>query len=390
MLKRLVLTTVTAGAVVFAGGGCKKKAEEVEAPAEEAPAAEGEAKPAKVSEAEDKPVAEKPGAKDEGAATEAPSEGKKKVGEAGKPGSELPVRPLVTRTETPVAKPGEPVKVAEAAKPHDAAARAAAGAEPVLPPSMPAPIVGARPGEPVPVRPGPLGRPTGEPAHPGAAAGDHRGPDEALPPADPTRAGAPDAPADPGRPLRQPPRLGRDGMPPAPRAGAEAGLPEPAERAHPAEIRGPSVAPIVPGTVKPNAELFLTREELIEVLALKGPLDVHALAGTGSEDAYDGVFWGTPDGQKLYVGVQIWRPRSQADAQRRYATMVRSYPNAEETQAITAKTFLAYWNDLYYLVFFDPLKQNTIVGITCDRKACDSPQKLLDLALKIKAHLDVI
>ena len=113
---------------------------------------------------------------------------------------------------------------------------------------------------------------------------------------------------------------------------------------------------------------------------------MHQLAGLESDDEYDGIFFGSPSGESFIASIQIWRPRSPIEAQRRYTQMVRSYPNAEENNAVTSKTFLAYWNDFLYLVFFDTTKQS-VVALTCDRKACDTPQKLMLLASKIKERM---
>ena len=148
----------------------------------------------------------------------------------------------------------------------------------------------------------------------------------------------------------------------------------------------PAVRTALPTRVRPNAELLLRKEDIAKVLMLRFDLDVHALVGLDSSDEYDGVYWGSADGSKYVAGIQVWRPRSPIEAQRRYTQMVRSYPNAEETTAVTNKTFLAYWNDFIYLAFFDSGKQ-AVVSLTCHRKMCDSPQKLMQLATTVKERL---
>jgi len=137
---------------------------------------------------------------------------------------------------------------------------------------------------------------------------------------------------------------------------------------------------------RPNVELLLQKQDLDEILEVKVPTDVHALSGLEPSDEYDGAYWGSADGSSYVAGLQIWRPHSPVKANSRYSRMVRSYPNAEETTAITNKTFLAYWNDIIYLVFFEPGKQ-TVVSLTCHKKVCNSPAKLVKLGLKVKERL---
>lgn len=139
---------------------------------------------------------------------------------------------------------------------------------------------------------------------------------------------------------------------------------------------------------RPNAERLLLKEELTKVLGLKFTVDVHALSGIASDHGYDGVYWGNADGSKYVAGVQMWALTTSLDGTRRFAQMSRSYPNAKETPALGAKTkaLLAYWNDFIYLAFYDSAKQ-TVVSLTCHRKMCDSPQKLVELAKLVKGRL---
>lgn len=157
----------------------------------------------------------------------------------------------------------------------------------------------------------------------------------------------------------------------------------PARRARADDKRSPTA---LPSRVRPNAEILLRKADLVEVLEIKKAVDVHQLSGIETGDEYDGIYWGSPNGLVYMAGVQIWRPRSPIEAQRRYSRMSSSYPNAEENTAITNKTFLAHWNDFIYLVFFDTSKQ-TVVSLTCSRTVCDSPQKLVILASRIKERL---
>ena len=143
----------------------------------------------------------------------------------------------------------------------------------------------------------------------------------------------------------------------------------------------------LPQRIRPNAELLLRKSDVVEVLKYKRKLDVHQLSGFDAlNDEYDGIYWGSVKGHSLVAGLQIWRHRSPIESQRRYSQMLRSYPNAEETDAVTKKSFIAYWNDFIYLAFYDMSKQ-AIVNLTCHRTICNTPQKLVQLASRIKERL---
>jgi hypothetical protein len=150
--------------------------------------------------------------------------------------------------------------------------------------------------------------------------------------------------------------------------------------------RVPSSAKRGPATARPNAELLLRLSDLREILTVRKSLDVHSLSGLPETDDYDGIYWGSPDGKTYIAGVQIWRPRSPIEAQRRYNDMVRSYPNAQESSAITNKTFLAHWNDFIYLAYLIPGKR-TVISLTCHRNACKNPTMLVQLGTRIKERL---
>ena len=142
----------------------------------------------------------------------------------------------------------------------------------------------------------------------------------------------------------------------------------------------------LPTRVRPNAEQLLRKEDLLSTLKKKLALDVHQLSGIASDHAYDGIYWGSPDGSKYYVGLQLWKMRSPIEAQRQYTQMVRSYPNAEETTAVTSKTFLAFWNEFIYLVYLDTTKQS-VVAVTCHEKVCTQPSMLVSLAQTSRERL---
>lgn len=137
---------------------------------------------------------------------------------------------------------------------------------------------------------------------------------------------------------------------------------------------------------RPNAELLLRKQDLLDILKIKTGLDVHQLSGLDESSEYDGIYWGSSKGDKYIAGIQIWQLSSHLEGQRRYERMLRSYPNAQESTAITSKTFLANWNDLIYLAFFDPGKQK-VISLTCHRRVCDSPTKLVELANRIKDRI---
>ena len=142
----------------------------------------------------------------------------------------------------------------------------------------------------------------------------------------------------------------------------------------------------LPTRVRPNAEQLLRKEDLKTLLQLKKAVDVHELSGLPSDHQYDGIYWGSPDGAKYYVGLQLWKMRSPIEAQRQYTQMVRSYPNAEETTAVTSKTFLAFWNELIYLVYLDTTKQS-VVAVTCHEKVCTQPSMLVGIAQTSRERL---
>jgi hypothetical protein len=142
----------------------------------------------------------------------------------------------------------------------------------------------------------------------------------------------------------------------------------------------------LPTRVRPNAEQLLRKDDLTTLLKLKKAVDVHELSGISADHEYDGIYWGSLDGSKYYVGLQLWKMRSPIEAQRQYTQMVRSYPNAEETTAVTSKTFLAYWNEFIYLVYLDTTKQS-VVAITCHEKVCTEPSLLVGIAQKSRERL---
>jgi hypothetical protein len=209
-------------------------------------------------------------------------------------------------------------------------------------------------------------------------------------------ADAPPRRVDRMRPRGAPPapgELGGDGLGPSdPGFGAPmppeaaAGEPAPAD-ADPAgrlPASDPRARIVLPTQIKPNAELLLRKEDMVEVLGLTKALDVHELPGLVADNLYDAIYWGSPNGSTYYAGVQIWKPRSPIEAQRRYTQMVRSYPNAEETTAVGTNAFLGYWNDFYYLVFrMNDNANPSVVALTCNISACTSPDKLVVLASRI-------
>lgn len=173
-------------------------------------------------------------------------------------------------------------------------------------------------------------------------------------------------------------------MPGDPGAGMPA-APGPDETADEATSRR---AGGLPTKAKPNAELLLRKQDLVEILDFKKNVDVHALPGLEEDTRYDAIYWGSPDGSEYHVGIQIWKPRFPIEAQRRYSQMVRSYPNAEETTAIGSKAFLGFWNDFLYLVFMTSDNGSpTVVALTCDRRVCDTAQKLVLLATQVSDRL---
>ena len=174
-----------------------------------------------------------------------------------------------------------------------------------------------------------------------------------------------------------------------PMVAPEPGMVEPVQP--PGMVRpglDPRVRVALPTHIRPNAELLLRKEDMVEVLQLTRPVDVHALPGLVEDESYDAIYWGSADGAQYFAGVQVWKPRSPIEAQRRYTQMVRSYPNAEETAAVGTNAFFAFWNDFYYLVFrVNDNMSPSVVALTCHQSACDSPQKLVLLASKIFERL---
>jgi len=169
------------------------------------------------------------------------------------------------------------------------------------------------------------------------------------------------------------------------------GAPEPPDRQ--ARVNSNRTSKRIPSATKrglaggrPNAELLLRLSDLREILNVRKTLDVHNLSGLPGTDNYDGIYWGSPDGKTYFAGVQIWRPHSPIEAQRRYNDMVRSYPNAQESSAITNKTFLGHWNDFIYLAYLIPGKR-TVISLTCHRNACKTPTMLVQLGTRIKERL---
>jgi hypothetical protein len=181
---------------------------------------------------------------------------------------------------------------------------------------------------------------------------------------------------------------------PARRAGGDERRPK-AERSAASRRTGPSgrsgLGPTrkpsyKSGLPRPNAELLLQKKDIQEILKIRSRLDVHNIEGQKTGPGYDGVYWGSPDGKRFVAGVQIWQPGDAKLAKARYSQMLSNYPNATETKAITNKTILAHWNDFTYLAFWIPNKQ-TVVSVTCHRKLCNTPDRLVKLADKVHSRL---
>ena len=362
---------ITFGILALLVGGCKKAAPPEE-PEAEPTKLDKKSAPEKVEKAEPSPA---------------------KVGHVS---DALKARPLVTR---PDARPAVPARPTAAQAAH---------------PGTPVPAV--RPTDP-PTRPAvaaPLAQPRPDaarafaPPRPGEPAAGLRAPAGAPPTDEPLAEGEPPA-AEP-RPTPhirgpRPPGAPEPSDPSAePSAAPEDRVPPPLRGPHPpgdprrhAGGERPEDSPLAdrlpvlpPQRVRPNAELLIRKEDLSEVLLLNGNVDVHSLPGIEPDDSYDGIYWGSIDGSQLMVGLQVWHPRSPIEAQRRYTQMVRSYPNAEETTiAGISKTFLAFWNDYLYLAFFDQTGASgpVVVNLTCSRKVCDTPQKLVELATRVFGRL---
>ncbi|MBT9559057.1 MAG: hypothetical protein IV100_23700 [Myxococcales bacterium] len=424
------------------GAGCKKSEPE---PAAEAPAATAvaeaslEAEKGQPDEPADRRLAKgKPGSKKSAEAESVEPDAGDEAGVAERPRTR---DDIVTPPPTPRARrvpsrppmaaepPGEggmpEAPVAHAGTATAPEAEAAPAADPLAEADLPtgAGIVpGTRPGggRPPPARPG-AGRPAMGAMPPTAPPGDPMAPafDEGLdtaptradrnrprparpmPAADPSFAPPGDPSMDPmadpsGAPLGDPSGVGQ---PPAIRPGPGAargelpadpgaGMPvatSPGETADEASARR---AGGLPTKAKPNAELLLRKQDLVEILDFKKNVDVHALPGLDDDARYDAIYWGSPDGSEYHVGLQIWKPRFPIEAQRRYSQMVRSYPNAEETTAIGSKAFLGFWNDFLYLVFMTSDNASpTVIALTCDRRVCDTAQKLVLLATQVYDRL---
>ena len=165
--------------------------------------------------------------------------------------------------------------------------------------------------------------------------------------------------------------------------------PGPANRKRATRKRAPAPVTRASGPVaaaRINAELLLLPSDIDEILGVKKGLDVYPLSGIKGSSEYDGLYWGNKKGSNYIAGIQVWRPHSPIEAQRQYNDMVRSYPNVQESTAITNKTFLAHWNEFIYLAYMVPGKR-TVVSLTCHVKACKSPTMLVRLGERIKERL---
>ena len=109
-----------------------------------------------------------------------------------------------------------------------------------------------------------------------------------------------------------------------------------------------------------------------------------ALQGVPTDDDTDAILYEPDKGSSYGAALQVFRARSPEAARERFASMLASYPSAQEVPPVAGKTFFAYWEEILYVGFVIPTR-NMVVVMSCGRKFCDS-DGLYELARKVGAR----
>ena len=229
--------------------------------------------------------------------------------------------------------------------------------------------------EPAPV---PEGAPASRPpvsARPGAGAG---APTDALRKA-PMVASGPTAPA--------PATAHPDPDPAATQPAASPANASPASRPSPGHAvpasQGSSPSPGArPGL--PDPRLLLTVSDVSALSGGKTTFKRSILPGVAASVDYDSLYFEPEKGAAYGFGVQVFRTSDAESLRERYQAMVASYPSSTDVTPVAGKTFFAYWDEVLFVVFQQPVK-NLIVVLSGGRKYCDS-EKLYEFARKVAAR----
>ena len=147
----------------------------------------------------------------------------------------------------------------------------------------------------------------------------------------------------------------------------------------------PAVTP-KPFTGKPLAvDHLLSLEDVVKVTGTKVRLQKDSLEGVPLSAGYNNLYFREKKAHKFGVALQIWKDANMRDARWRFKQLAKTYPNVTENTAVTPKTFFAYWDELYYLVFLVQ-SERTVAVVSCGNHIC-TPETLLDLARQVHDKL---
>jgi hypothetical protein len=112
-----------------------------------------------------------------------------------------------------------------------------------------------------------------------------------------------------------------------------------------------------------------------------GPID-----GITPNPTYNSVVYEAASGKGYGVSLQVWRDGSRQDSQRRFTRMLRQYPNAEATKALTpSDAFFSYWGNVQTLTIVND-KKRSVASVSCGETLC-TQKALFELAKHVQSKL---
>ena len=214
----------------------------------------------------------------------------------------------------------------------------------------------------------------------------------------PGRAADPSAAGDRGAPLLGPRRelteRAGDGAAPDRRAAPPRRADRPGSRreerpAPPAHSPPTATPPAAAPPLGPPLELgaLLSLDEVTSVTKTRARLEQGALQGIQPHSGYNSVYYRDRKDDRFGVSVQVWKDPRTVSPMWRFGQMTKTFPNVTENSAVTAKTFFAYWGDVYFLVYLVE-KQRMTVALTCGNHICADPEHLVALGRRVAERLE--
>ncbi len=173
----------------------------------------------------------------------------------------------------------------------------------------------------------------------------------------------------------------------AERAATRSRTPGKAQPPAPTKRGDVATAPPAPFTGEPlDVHELLKLSEVQEITKTKVRLRRSSLPGIPAHASYNALYFEDRKSDRFGVAVQVWKDSNRRDARWRFKQLAATFPNATENTAVTKRSFFAWWQNVYYLVFLVEGNRTTI-SISCGSHIC-KPEQLVDLGRKVLARVE--